>query len=1163
MNTLFKNIGASQESAKKVLDGTHFADTLNDTVKGATEGAEAISNLEKATKGLASSTDAVDDLGNAFKGLGTSLKSLVLNPTVLLIGSFVTAAGVAIWGAIEKSKEFKKSMEEAAEAQSNYTESATELKGLNSELDNTNKRIDELKSKGTLTFAEESELEKLKAQSAELERQIKLLDKKNKKNSKKATEEALDILNAKDTIDLTQTGETEGNYGMKRTYHKKTDMITATENELKALEELKKKERDLLSEKNAKGTTKERKKEIEKELKEMASEMDSYDSAISRNIKTLSELKNNLVDQVTGKVKSGYEETYSSINMIIDGYNNIDLSPVEQKFKKIDSYFNDGTGNKSFLVDQLKEMASQSQLTEEDIKRMGIAIEGVDASEIAKYFNDMAKSANEAANATSKFGTLGEYKQALETANPGQDYLDIAEGLKKTKELYDQGLVGTDEFKSFAKMLSPSGATDGKNYIENYNRLSKYFNADNANGVNSFLTDLSKKTDSAGESFASLDKKTGQWKINIKDTSEAAKQLGMGIVPFESMLKRLQDYNFDIDFHSAVEDFETVKSSLGGFDSVLDRMQDGERKNALKKQVDGWKSQLAGWEADLSTLDTDIAMKIKLEYSLAEIQAQIDEFKSKIDWGNANSENYANLLSGNEKYINTAKSNLGLNKENVKIPVEFSVGEDKIEKLKKELSKTTDEKEKVKIQAEIANTQEIQKELLDAFSDAHPEINADSSIEEINAALDSFFKSDKAKEILLKLDTSEAQRQLDGILKNDGKVITMEVDATTEQIQKQLDALKQGQTLVFDADINGVKTTISAIKNEDGTFTYYAQVGDVVKELNRVENQDGTITYTPNTTAVDAETLKKDGGTRTVMYQANTFGLPTYFNPITRTVKYKYQEETSTERFNRTGSALPIGHFNGTAHASGTLLNTRKGNAFASGNWGAKKSEKALVGELGQELLVRGSHFETIGNNGAEFTDIRKGDVIFNHVQTRELLKNGYVTSGGGRAKVVGGAFVSGTAYAGGATGSGKLPSSTSSSKKKKKKSSSSSKSSSKSSDKATKEAADKSKEASESIIDFVEIAIKRLDEGIKRIKITAESVFKTFSKRNNALGQEMSEIANKINISQQAYNKYMSQANKVGLSENYAKQVRNGSINIETIKDENLSKKINDYQEW
>lgn len=60
-----------------------------------------------------------------------------------------------------------------------------------------------------------------------------------------------------------------------------------------------------------------------------------------------------------------------------------------------------------------------------------------------------------------------------------------------------------------------------------------------------------------------------------------------------------------------------------------------------------------------------------------------------------------------------------------------------------------------------------------------------------------------------------------------------------------------------------------------------------------------------------------------------------------------------------------------------------------------------------------------------------------------------------------------------------------------------------------------------------------------------------------------MSAIVNKINLSQQAYNKYMSQANSVGLSESYASQVRNGSINIATITDEDLSKKISDYQEW
>ena len=66
-------------------------------------------------------------------------------------------------------------------------------------------------------------------------------------------------------------------------------------------------------------------------------------------------------------------------------------------------------------------------------------------------------------------------------------------------------------------------------------------------------------------------------------------------------------------------------------------------------------------------------------------------------------------------------------------------------------------------------------------------------------------------------------------------------------------------------------------------------------------------------------------------------------------------------------------------------------------------------------------------------------------------------------------------------------------------------------------------------------------------------------SKNSSALSQ----IQNEISVNQQAYQKYMAQANAVGLAEGYASQIRNGSLNIENITDENLKKKIDDYQEW
>lgn len=91
----------------------------------------------------------------------------------------------------------------------------------------------------------------------------------------------------------------------------------------------------------------------------------------------------------------------------------------------------------------------------------------------------------------------------------------------------------------------------------------------------------------------------------------------------------------------------------------------------------------------------------------------------------------------------------------------------------------------------------------------------------------------------------------------------------------------------------------------------------------------------------------------------------------------------------------------GTSHVEGT--------AKVSGDWSVQSDEsKALVGEVGRELIVRNGRFFTVGDNGAEMTDIRKGDIVFNHEQTEELLKNGHI-SGHGKA------------YADGTVGGGKF----------------------------------------------------------------------------------------------------------------------------------------------
>jgi ABC-type transporter Mla subunit MlaD len=91
--------------------------------------------------------------------------------------------------------------------------------------------------------------------------------------------------------------------------------------------------------------------------------------------------------------------------------------------------------------------------------------------------------------------------------------------------------------------------------------------------------------------------------------------------------------------------------------------------------------------------------------------------------------------------------------------------------------------------------------------------------------------------------------------------------------------------------------------------------------------------------------------------------------------------------------------YGGKAHYEGT--------AKVTGDWGVRDAGEALVGELGQEIIVRGSRFFTVGDNGAEFVNLQKGDIVFNHLQTQELLSKGNLV---GRGK----ALASGTAYANG-----------------------------------------------------------------------------------------------------------------------------------------------------
>ena len=104
---------------------------------------------------------------------------------------------------------------------------------------------------------------------------------------------------------------------------------------------------------------------------------------------------------------------------------------------------------------------------------------------------------------------------------------------------------------------------------------------------------------------------------------------------------------------------------------------------------------------------------------------------------------------------------------------------------------------------------------------------------------------------------------------------------------------------------------------------------------------------------------------------------------VTITVNYP-KEITINAKVNVSG----VPNAKGTIRWSdGHTSSFAKGNAMAAGN--------TLMGELGPELVVSNGHYFTVGENGPEFVDLASDAIVFNHLQTRQLLNNGSASTYG------------------------------------------------------------------------------------------------------------------------------------------------------------------------
>ena len=889
---------------------------------------------------------------------------------------------------------------------------------------------------------------------------------------------------------------------------------------------------------------------------------------------------------------SSVTETMDKFNEAIDASYKSTGMTGEQVKEIVDAFSDLEDGN--FDYDKLFESTAEGiQLNAQELNRLTQEYEKFEKEKYDKAINDLVEkyenaclSINNTASATSKLQAIQErdtlkkqikeaqelqaqyegltsavtqYFNAADGSEESDDYVNLQSQLEDMQNLRDQGKVGTNQFARFVDMLS----FDDVNFND-YDEMVRIYDK-KISEINKLFTEGSSGAEYFVDRLNALGYATqddnGRWIIN-GELEDMAKSLDLDVSLVDLLFKNLSDYGFDIKITEPLEFLDNLRGSAEDATKALNELDEkydinldvsGDELKKSKQQIENW----------LATLDdSDKEAKQHLENINSYFEAKIGQsFNYPVDL----SLNYAKDATQLENDLKKIKeSNI-----NFEVPINFETNnlnniDAQIDAVEKTLDNFKDKTGNINL--EINGAQETANVLMALTNqkialerpaviklDPSDYYNASNTV--YTDTLDKLQQLQVLAEDIARLDANAS--------------MGIDVSADKEAIQKQISEITSNFSdneleLLAKLNINPSSLSAGYIKEELNKLSSEVMIeagfkltAEAQSTLDDVENPIETEITVDDTAARSVvESLREDAEApmntnwyingKEQILQDNKEIRNEVSKPIT-TKQYIERILTGASNIGTKVKETSSGSAQAQGNASSVFSKVR---AFASGTIGAAKTGISLVGELGRELVVRGNSFFTVGDNGPSMEMIKKNDIIFNHQQTEELLKNGKTH---GRGKVAGGykAFVKGIAYAsgvgndnystqGGFYGSGnKFYSNNNNSK----------------SGKELDEFLEK--------MDWIVVKIDRIEREIERLDTIANSAYKSFNKRNTTLIQEFSKVTEEIKIQQQAYTRYMKEAESVGLRSDYARKVREGKIDIETITDESLNEKIQEYQKW
>lgn len=856
-------------------------------------------------------------------------------------------------------------------------------------------------------------------------------------------------------------------------------------------------------------------------LTESASAMGLTEESIDSLKSKYSDLEGYNFDTLFEKTANGVKLNREELAKLERKYQQTTKSEVEKHLKTLAEEYNNVTAE----IDKCTNASERAKLIS---KREGYKTQ---IDELAEYQAQLE-------------GVTGAYQRWIDAQNTPEDYEGyqaIATSKEDIKDEISRGFL-SNATKEYIDLLSGKNLQGGTidDYATAWGKLDDkitgaghsimdFFTVNDdgditAKGIDRFFKSL--QTDFKG-SVAKFDKETKKWDYDFgaENLKKIQDKWGIGIESIELLLEAAKSAGYDIDWGGILGDIDLDTSNFETLVSAAESAQ--ESFNKLKGVKD-----------------------VKFNFTASGIKEATDEVEKA-------REAYIDLITNKDGTINL-KAN-GANDMRLMLST-LLIQKQQLED--SNIVMNVDTSQLDKSQEDIGKAINAVIQFREKYKNLEIAVSTGQGIDKAKTELDGAMKElqglgDKGVDIAAKLmlgedaDGSTLSSKLDTAIKAVGKKdikVGCKLDETAigtlnSQVLENFNPKATVKITKIDEAL--VNQYTSTEKTANGTVKWKNDESLVVEFQDKTHKAKGIVDWANN-----AENVKKS-------FSANG------------TVNWTSGNKVKVK---------VISEANGTANANGTT-----GRAYARGSWGIKGSGTALGGELGQELVVRDGRFFTIGDNGAEFFKYKPNDIVFNAAQTESLFKYGGIKG----AKPRGTMLATGSAFVGGSipsTGRAfgyefdakgketdylldrlKNNKTYGEDSKSKSKTTSSSKSKSSSSKKlsSSKSSSSDSAEEFKEVIDLIEIALKRVQREIDNLDQKASNVYKTWGSRNTALSQQIGKVRSEISLQQQAYNRYLKEANSVGLSSSWAKKVRNGEIDIETIRDEALKEKIDDYQNW